>query len=55
MSPSAATYGAARTESGYAQSNLWGAHSPQCISVSGDGLTPKQPAANKVDGVRCSA
>jgi Glycosyl hydrolase family 12/Cellulose binding domain len=41
-------YGQARTASGYvAQNNLWGADTPQCITVSGDGFTLSTSEANK--------
>lgn len=41
-------YGSTRTVGGYvAQNNLWGADTPQCISVSGDGFTLTTSAANR--------
>ena len=43
-----AKYGQTRTQGGYvAQNNLWGADTPQCISVSGDGFSLTRSEASK--------
>jgi hypothetical protein len=43
-----AKYAQTRTEGGYvAQNNLWGADTPQCIGVSGDGFTVTRSTASR--------